>query len=168
MRCFVAAWPDEETRRSIEGLLETLRPQVPHARPMQPRNLHLTLAFIGDLEDTAARSLAQSTAQLAIEPFDWSVDSVGWFPRARVAWAGGPVSTVLDAAASSVRGLLEALGIGFDRKPFVAHVTLFRDVRAFGCSGPLPEPIAWRTERVALYAAARDERGPVYLKVPDD
>jgi len=38
-------------------------------------------------------------------------------------------------------------------------------VRAFACSGPLAEPISWRTEHVALYAAARDERGPVYQRV---
>ena len=31
-----------------------------------------------------------------------------------------------------------------------------------GEHGPLPERLPWRTERVALYAASRDDRGPVY------
>ena len=161
MRCFVAAWPDHATRQSLEQLLATLRAQVPAARPMQARNLHLTLAFIGEL-DAAAPSLAPSIDDLMLQPFDWTVDCLGWFPRARVAWAGGPTNLALEASVNAVRAQLDALGVAYDRKAFVAHVTLFRDVRAFACSGPLAEPISWRTEHVALYAAARDERGPVY------
>lgn len=162
MRCFVAAWPGDATRRELERLLATLKPQVAHARPMQPRNLHLTLAFIGDMESVGATALARAIESLAIEPFDWALDTLGWFPRARVAWAGGAGNEALDAAVSAVRAHLDAQCVGYDRKPFVAHVTLFRDVRTFGCSGPLPEPLPWRTERVALYAAARDDRGPLY------
>jgi 2'-5' RNA ligase len=162
MRCFVAAWPDHATRQSLEQLLATLRAQVPAARPMQARNLHLTLAFIGELDSAAATRLAPSIDDLMLQPLDWTVDCLGWFPRARVAWAGGPTNLVLEASVSAVRAQLDALGVVYDRKAFVAHVTLFRDVRAFACSGPLAEPIPWRTEHIALYAAARDERGPVY------
>jgi len=93
------------------------------------------------------------------------VDGMGWFPRARVAWAGGPTNPALEASVNAVRARLDALGVAYDRKAFVAHVTLFRDVRAFACSGPLAQTIPWRTEHVALYAAARDERGPVYQRV---
>jgi 2'-5' RNA ligase len=143
-------------------LLATLRAQVPAARPMQARNLHLTLAFIGELDSAAATRLAPSIDDLMLQPLDWTVDCLGWFPRARVAWAGGPTNLVLEASVSAVRAQLDALGVVYDRKAFVAHVTLFRDVRAFACRGPLAEPISWRTEHIALYAAARDERGPVY------
>ena len=165
MRCFVAAWPDHATRLSLEQLLATLRAQVPAARPMQARNLHLTLAFIGELDAAAATGLEPSIDDLALQPFDWIADSLGWFPRARVAWAGGPTNPALETSVNAVRAQLDALGVAYDRKAFVAHVTLFRDVRAFACSGPLAEPIPWRTEHVALYAAARDERGPIYQRV---
>jgi 2'-5' RNA ligase len=162
MRCFVAAWPGAATRAELERLMATLDPPGPRARPMQSRNLHLTLAFIGEMDSVAATALARSIDGLAIQPFDWALDSLGWFPRARVAWAGGSSTAALDAAVSTVRGHLDTLRVSYDRKPFVAHVTLFRDVRAFGSSGPLPERLPWRTERVALYAASRDDRGPVY------
>jgi 2'-5' RNA ligase len=165
MRCFVAAWPDRATRQSLEQLLDKLRAQVPAARPMQARNLHLTLAFIGELDSAAATRPAQSIDDLALQPLDWAVDSLGWFPRARAAWAGGPTNPALEASVNAVRTQLDALGVAYDRKAFVAHVTLFRDVRAFACSGPLAEPIPWRTEHVALYAAARDEHGPIYQRV---
>jgi 2'-5' RNA ligase len=164
MRCFVAAWPDDPTRESMERLLTELRPRVPAARPMQPRNLHLTLAFIGELDAAAATTVVRAGA-IEADPFDWSVDSLGWFPRARVAWAGGPENERLTAAVAAARASLERLAVPFDRKPFVPHVTLFRDVRRFDCSGPLSPPVPWHTAHVALYAAERDERGPVYRRV---
>jgi RNA 2',3'-cyclic 3'-phosphodiesterase len=165
MRCFVAAWPDDETRAALEYLLDRLRPDVPQARPMQPRNLHLTLAFIGDIDTSAASRVARACESLTIDSVDWSIDSLGWFPRARVMWAGGQVNERLGAVVDRARTLLDGLGVGYDRKPFVAHVTLFRDARRFDRSGPLESALPWHTAHVALYAAARDERGPLYRRV---
>ena len=67
MRCFVAAWPDQATRESLQELLARLRPQVPTGRPMQTRNLHLTLAFIGELTPAAAEPLSRSVDKLSID-----------------------------------------------------------------------------------------------------
>jgi 2'-5' RNA ligase len=134
-------------------------------RPMQPRNQHLTLAFIGDLKADAAERLSGAIDRLSIPPFDWSMTELGWFQRARVAWAGGPANAAMAGSVSAVRSRLDELGVAYDRKAFVAHVTLFRDVRAFACSGPLASPLPWRTALVALYAASRDEAGPVYRRV---
>lgn len=164
MRCFVAAWPDDTTRESLDTLLAELRPRVPAARPMQARNLHLTLAFIGELDDAVAAIIAPVDT-VDTGPIDWLVDCLGWFPRARVAWAGGPTNDRLTAAVTAARASLERLAVPFDRKPFVPHVTLFRDVRRFDCSGPLSPPLRWRTDHVALYAAGRDDRGPAYRRV---
>ena len=165
MRCFVAAWPDDATRTAVEQLLVQLRPDLPEARPMQSRNLHLTLAFIGNIDAVAAGGVARACDALAIGSFDWSIDHLGWFPRARVMWAGGKVTALLESAVDRTRGKLDDLGVGYDRKAFVPHVTLFRDVRRFDRSGPLQTAVPWRTAHVALYAAARDERGPLYRRV---
>ena len=99
------------------------------------------------------------------DAFEWSIDALGWFARARVAWAGGSSNAQLDTAAARARARLDQLAIPYDRKPFVPHVTLFRDTRRFDCSGPLTPPLAWRTATVALYAAATDAAGPIYRKV---
>lgn len=165
MRCFIAAWPTEETRLALERLITALKTRVADGRPMQARNLHLTLAFIGELEPDRAATLARDCDDHAAEPCDWTIDTLGSFPRARVAWAGGPVNEQLAACAARVRTRLDQYGISFDRKTFVPHVTLFRDVRRFDVAGPLAEPVPWRSAHVALYAAARDADGPVYRRV---
>ena len=165
MRCFIAAWPDDATRQRLQQLIDALVPRVPKARPMQPRNLHLTLAFIGTLDDAAAARVASASGDLLEDAFEWSIDALGWFARARVAWAGGASNAQLDTAAARARARLDQLAVRYDRKTFVPHVTLFRDTRRFDCSGPLSPPLAWRTETVALYTAARDVAGPIYRKV---
>lgn len=164
MRCFIAAWPDDATRARLAQLQAELAAAAPHARPMQPRNFHLTLAFIGELGDAAAQSLLPHLAELHDSAPPWSMDTIDWFRRARVAWVGGKASDALDDVTARSRALLDAHGVPYDRKPFVPHVTLFRDVRAFEGTRSL-EPLPWCTARVALYAAARDRDGPVYREV---
>lgn len=164
MRCFVAAWPDDATRERLARLQASLAAAAPGARPMQPRNFHLTLAFIGDLGDAAARALVPHLAPLHDAQPDWSMDTVDWFPRARVAWAGGNASPGLADATARARASLDAQGVAYDRKPFVPHVTLYRDVRSFDAPR-LPQPLAWNTARVALFASARDSDGPLYREV---
>ena len=165
MRCFIAAWPDVATRVALQRKVEALQFRVPRARAMQPRNFHLTLAFIGETDAVKAAALARDCRDLERDTVDWSVDCLGWFPRARVAWAGGLVTETLAIEVSRVRARLDELGTSYDRRPFVPHVTLFRDVRQFDCSGALAEPVHWRTVQVALYAATRDERGPLYRRI---
>ncbi len=165
MRCFIAAWPDEPTRVALQRMVEALEPRVPRARVMQPRNLHLTLAFIGEIDAAEATELARNCLDLEGDALDWSVDCLGWFPHARVAWAGGLVTETLAIEVARVRARLDELGTSYEHRPFVPHVTLFRDVRQFDCSGPLAEPVPWRTVKIALFTAARDERGPLYRRI---
>ena len=165
MRCFIAAWPTDETRMALERLTSGLKSRVSDGRAMQARNLHLTLAFIGELDPARAESLVHDCDDLAAQPCDWMIDTLGSFPRARVVWAGGPLNPQIAACAARARARLDQHGIPFDRKAFVPHVTLFRDVRRFEGAGPLVEPVSWRSAHVALYAAARDASGPVYRRV---
>jgi len=170
MRCFVAAWPDDGTRERLARLQASLAAAAPGARPMQPRNFHLTLAFIGNLDDAAAHALALPIDALgeAVPSCTWSMETLDWFRRPRVAWIGGDASAALADVTARARALLDALGIAYDRKPFVPHVTLFRDVRSFAVPTlpqRLPQPLPWITARVALYASARDRDGPLYREV---
>jgi 2'-5' RNA ligase len=167
MRAFVAAWPDATTRGALVRLQQSLAPRLAPARPMQPRNLHLTLAFIGEIDGPTAAIVAAAieVAMPGTVPPAWEIDRTGCFERARVVWAGAPATPSLSAASAQVRGCLDRLAVGYDRKPFVPHVTLYRDARRFEAAGPIDEPIAWHTELIALYAAARDDDGPCYRRV---
>lgn len=165
MRCFLAAWPDAETRRRCAALVDAVRAHAVHGRTMRPENLHLTLAFIGELPDDAGARVAGECRRLPDVACDWQLDAIGWFVRPRVLYAGGALTPALARVADTARGLLDRMGIGYDRKPFVPHVTLLRDVKRYDGPRTVEPPIAWPIGAIALYRAGRDEAGARYVRV---
>ena len=165
MRCFIAAWPNEAVRARCAALIAELRPHAEHGRVMRPQNLHLTFAFIGDLADEAGADVAAACSTLRIERIGWRLDEIGVFRRPRVLWAGGKATAALDDLAHSCRALLDELRVAYDRKPFVPHVTLLRDV--VGYSGPttITAPIEWPIDDVALFRSGKDAQGARYVRV---
>jgi 2'-5' RNA ligase len=165
MRCFVACWPDPATRSHLDHAAQGLHARYPGSRRMRAENLHLTLAFIGELPQSMASEVASAMADLSVAPFAWHVDRFGRFDRAHIVWAGGPEEPRLAQLAERVRGRLQALQVRFDRKPFAAHVTLLRDVPAREPAPGRPEPnqaiepIHWPIEAARLVVSEREARG---------
>ena len=58
MRCFLAAWPDAAARERCAELTQAVQAHADHGRVMRAENLHLTLAFIGDLPDERGAAVA--------------------------------------------------------------------------------------------------------------
>jgi len=134
---------------------------------MRRENLHLTLAFIGMLEVDRAREVAARLATEPAAPFAWSLDAIGAFAGARVLWVGG-TDPRLDALATRSRDLLDELGVPFDRKPFVAHVTLLRNVpreAAREIAGAIEPPILWHAGTPVLLESRSGDHGVRYLPV---
>ncbi|MGZ8291162.1 MAG: RNA 2',3'-cyclic phosphodiesterase [Telluria sp.] len=165
MRCFLAAWPDATARQRFGHLIEALRAHAEHGRVMRPENLHLTLAFIGDLPDAMGAKVAAACAAWRPLAFEWRLDEIGFFARPRVLWAGGPLTPALGELASGACALLDSMQVGYDRKPFVPHVTLLRDVRRFDGPRAIAPPIDWPIREVALYRSGRDDSGARYFRV---
>lgn len=165
MRCFIAAWPDDEARKRCAALTTSLQPHADHGRVTREENLHLTLAFIGTLDDALAPQIARECARLRFAPLRWQLDAIGLFKRPRVLWAGGPALPELEHLAAATRALLDDLAIGYDRKPFVPHVTLLRDVRRYDGPQVIAPPIFWPIVEVGLYRGGHDEAGARYARV---
>jgi 2'-5' RNA ligase len=156
LRCFVALWPDAQTAARLAALTHELALAYPHARPVLRTNLHLTLAFIGDLNAERARQVAAQLRQLDSESFVWTIDRVDRFGGPRVAWAGGPAPAALDELVQRVEALLDAAGVPFDRRPYRPHVTLLRHLPpgAAGLGQALSPPIEWSAGRAVLLSSA--------------
>jgi 2'-5' RNA ligase len=131
MRLFVALELDERTRAALA------RAHVPDASPgvrvrrVAPRNLHLTLKFLGEVEEARLPDVTSvlCAASLATKPFDLVVRGVGAFPphgAPRVIWAGCAGGAELDGLQRRVEDALATLGFPRDDRPFHPHVTLAR------------------------------------------
>jgi len=105
-----------------------MRGGLPGARWIDPENYHLTLRFIGDIDDALARDIAGLLGRVQRAPFELRLDGLSWFggrkPRAVVA-AAAPVAPLLELQAELER-LLQRLGLEPEGRKYTPHVTLAR------------------------------------------
>lgn len=108
--------------RSIAGL-----------RAQKAPTIHLTIRFLGEVEDPEPVAAAAAEVAARHAPFDVSLKGVGAFPdarRPRVVWVGlGEGAGAAAALAKDIDDAVVALGFPREERPWSAHITLgrFRD-----------------------------------------
>ena len=143
-RLFFALWPDAAAAEALARLARDLAPRV-GGKPVPESKIHLTLAFLGEVAAERAAAVPVEGRAFAV-----SIDCMGAFRGARVAWAGiaAPPAALVDLQ-SRLAGQLRAGGFELEDRPFVPHLTLARRIAA-----PLPRqaiaPIGWQVREVAL------------------
>jgi 2'-5' RNA ligase len=108
--------------------LSALRGGLPGARWVEPENYHVTLRFIGDVNDAAAREVASVLAQVRRGPFEISLDGLHAFggrkPRAVVALV--PTTRPLMELQVEHERLIQRVGLEPEGRKYTPHVTLAR------------------------------------------
>lgn len=117
-----------EIPRHIGDSLAMMRGGLPGARWIDPENYHLTLRFIGDIDDALARDIAGLLGRVRRRPFEIRLDGLTSFggrkPRAVVA-AATPAAPLIELQAEHER-LLQRLGLEPEGRKYTPHVTLAR------------------------------------------
>jgi 2'-5' RNA ligase len=164
-RWFVALRPDEAARERLFRIAARIARET-HGRATPAERIHLTLVFVG--QAPRSREAEMLALVRALPPAQALVLSrTGGF-GARLAWIG-PESCPdwLQSMSERARQGLDALGVAYDRKRFVAHLTLVRGARApvAGRGAPPPgEPDLVTVERWSahLVESRLDSRGSRY------
>jgi len=134
-RLFVAIELEKSIRGSLDRLSRSLQDNklVDHSiRWVRSESMHLTLKFLGEVEDQLILELSNKLTGLAgqFDPFDIEVAGLGCFPAtgaARVLWCG--ISQGLEdlqALAEAIDIGANELGFALEGKKFSAHLTLAR------------------------------------------
>lgn len=162
---------DDATKTACSAIAARLEAQAFEARYERSDKLHVTLAFLGNVDTSALPAIEAAIDDVAalVEPFSFTLNKVGAFPherRPRVVYIGsreqGPAYRDL---ANRLRGAYRALGFTFGDDA-VAHVTIAR-VKQRDVHRPLPlldvEPMTLRVENVALFESIADANTTRYL-----
>ncbi len=108
--------------------LSMMRGGLPGARWIDPENYHLTLRFIGDVDDALAREIAFLLDQVNRRGFELSFDGIASFggrkPRAVIAEIP-PVAPLIELQAEHER-LMQRVGLEPEGRKYKPHVTLAR------------------------------------------
>ncbi len=155
MRIFFCLELDEEIQAGLARIIGRLQRRITSRVTWVPEeNLHVTLNFLGEVDQTNLPRLQSAAEQLLAElsPFTWQLDRLGCFPRPerpRVIWAGAQREPQeIQVLHADLETQLQLLGYPPERGRFTTHVTLGRVKER----GPGQAQIAPELERVPAFA----------------
>ncbi|TVQ55369.1 MAG: RNA 2',3'-cyclic phosphodiesterase [Rhodobacteraceae bacterium] len=160
---------------AVAARVEALQRGLP-GRPPPPENLHLTLAFFGEVDEATARDLHAALEGVAAPRFALTLDGVGAFGGAkpRALYATVRPEPALERLAAKVRQAGRAAGLALPAEKFTPHVTLTRvapgEVSATEAARLLAARSAFLAgpfdvDAFALYRSDLGRRGPSYTAV---
>jgi RNA 2',3'-cyclic 3'-phosphodiesterase len=166
LRLFFALHPDSNACHSLAALAADVA-RATGGRAPRTENLHVTVAFLGDVQQERVANVEAigALSAAAAEPFVLTLERIGLFRNAGIAWAApDEIPAALLRIVETLREALQAAGLRVERRAFRPHVTLARR-----CAGPLSGAemprIAWRVDALALMASETLPEGPRYREL---
>jgi len=146
-RLFFALWPPDSVRQRVltqrEALGAISRRRVP------VHNYHLTLLFLGNQDAGLLGEIQAIGDEVDGEPFDLRLDRWGYFAGSKVVWLGAEPPEACVVLVDALQSGAEALGLDFQARPFVPHLTVFRHV-APPFQPRDSQPIDWSVREFSL------------------
>lgn len=198
MRAFVAITLPQPTRAALYRACDAFRESAPDLageKWVPAENLHITLQFIGRLEDEAVPLVAEALAKACrpLRPFSLTIGDIAPKPggrHSRMLWARAAdgVEPSRELAAAAAEALTASIGFVPETRTYTPHVTLARfrvprrapedalaaanlvlDALAPACGPSGPAATVVSVPHVSLMSSRLSRSGPTYeevLKVP--
>jgi 2'-5' RNA ligase len=157
-RLFFALWPDSETRARCAAISAQLKP---FGRPVHPDNMHVTLVFLGSVDEAAETKLIDAASAVKFAKISIRFDTLDYWRRPRIiCLCGKPEDLAVALLVEQLNSLAAALAIPTDDRPYQAHITLLRKANKLP---PLAfEPIIWQSDAFCLAESCSTPEGVVY------
>ena len=131
MNHFFALKLSEEAKQTVHGVANEWRDVVMPASWYAPADYHITLKFLGNLDEAEQSRLIKTANPIAdvTAPLTIRAASFGGFPNMlapSVLWAGVQISPELDALATQLDHAMSRLGFRADRRRYQPHITVAR------------------------------------------
>ncbi|RIH88751.1 RNA 2',3'-cyclic phosphodiesterase [Meiothermus luteus] len=160
MRLFYALFPPLAVQQNLAQIQERLRPYRGW-RPVQPRQMHITLLFLGEQPEDRLPELHRAGKEVAarVPAFEVTLGGTGYFPA-----AGPPRVWFVKASGAGLEplasGLRQALGVEEDS--FHPHLTLARKKGPAPRVGPVVVNLHFTARAVCLVESKLEPAGAKY------
>lgn len=180
VRCFVAVECSNpevvKGIRHVQGVLESTGADM---KSVESENIHLTLKFLGEIEQQSVDDVAEIVRGISFAPFRFKVEEVGVFPntsRPSTIWAGitEGVSDLIMVF-EMLDEKLSKLGFERERRRYQPHLTICR-VRSGKNKEQLAEELLRlgdyefgevSVDRVSLKKSVLTSSGPIYTTLAE-
>lgn len=124
-RLFVALTPPAAMRAALLAQMGG----VAAAKWQSDVQLHVTLAFLGDVHPSLFDGLDAALAAIHAPAFEMWCEGIGSFAKkgmVHTLWAGAAPASTIAALAAKTRHAVQQVGVAIEAREFVPHVTLAR------------------------------------------
>lgn len=170
MRLFIGIRVPPEIRTHLTDMWTTLSERPRGVRDESPQNLHLTVAFLGEVEQSKIQILSALIARATERPprGSFSVEGFETFPRKNPTLVianinredGVPWKPYIE----KLRDMVSVVAPQVDRKPWIPHITIARSNK----STALPvwshsfKRITWQPTELSLIMSESTKNGSKY------
>lgn len=179
LRAFIALDLPDALRAELEAVSLRLQRRLVGAplRWAAAESMHLTLQFLGDVEQQQVSQIELSlrTAAAEFTAFDVHLTELGMFPnlrRPRILWVGLQVPASLAVLQRAIEAHMAELGFAPEDRPFTPHLTLARAHRdaqpaqlaslATVLKAQQLAPLAARLDELVVFRSQLNRGGAVY------
>lgn len=176
LRSFIAI--DIPKNKELKAFHQELHQYAAGMKVVSLDNLHLTLKFLGDIDQQQLTSVKDSlnTILQHYSSFSIQLQGTGAFPNnqyIKVIWVGIQNGTILDTIARNIDHQLSVSGIQKNKRPFSPHLTLARvkylkqkqDVKTLLCKYQDHQFGANTVSEIHLYQSTLTPKGPIYTRL---
>jgi len=175
MRAFIAIDLPEEIKSKIAELEDDLKRCDLAFRWVRPENLHLTLKFLGNIDQEQISKIKEAITKISgkFTAFQVSLSDFGFFPnerKPRIFFVNIDKEELLKSIARELEEELEPLGFDKENR-FKSHITLARikDLKNIDGLKPKIENIQldekFLIRAIILYESTLTKEGPIYGKI---
>lgn len=158
-RLFFALWPDQKTRKKLAKIILNL--DTLELIPLRSDNIHVTLVFLGLVEEGKIAGIKQKAVEITVKPFTIVFDQMHYWHRPKVLCLGSSNSPhEISHLAGNLNRLASDFRIETEKRVYVPHVTLARKARKYRELNF--KPISWYAESFSLVESITEPEGPQY------
>jgi 2'-5' RNA ligase len=146
---------------------------LPGAKWVEPANMHITLRFVGEVDEHVAEDIDQFLSGIAAEAFSLELQGLGTFGqghKARALWAGVNSSANLTHLQAKIESAVVRAGQPAETRKFTPHVTLARfsqahpvRLQSFVEGNNLFQAGPFSVEEFVLFESRLGRAGPMYI-----
>lgn len=169
MRLFIAALLPDEIRVRMDEYIGALKSRYGGVKWEQREKLHVTLKFLGSVEDPKVPDVSSIIDGLVrnYSPFETEIAGFGGFPDMRyprILYIGLSENPELSSLQGRIDEALEPLGFPRETRSFIPHVTIGRIKSRLRIHEPfpIPEKCKFTIDEIAVVKSETKRDGSVY------
>ena len=178
MRLFIATPISRQVETELANIIYQLKSVAGNVRWVKPENIHLTIKFLGETDDSLVEHLSEIIDKTSRETniLDFKISKIGGFPnliRPRALWSGLEGDHIeLERLAGSLDERVHKLGYAKETRKFRPHLTLGRVKKpqalpqlAHFIESYKIEAMPFQIDRLTLFKSTLTPRGPIYERL---